>query len=67
MTAIITGGGGDIGGACARLLASNGSNVLVVDADPYAAERVADEINRSTEGRAVAAPADVSVGSDVER
>jgi NAD(P)-dependent dehydrogenase (short-subunit alcohol dehydrogenase family) len=67
MNAIITGGGGDIGSACARLLASSGSDVVVVDADPDAAERVADEINHRSGGRAVAAPADVSVASDVER
>lgn len=67
MSAIITGGGGDIGSACARLLASSGSDVVVVDADSDAAERVADEINQRSGGRAVAAPADVSVASDVER
>jgi NAD(P)-dependent dehydrogenase (short-subunit alcohol dehydrogenase family) len=33
MNVIITGGGGDIGSACARLLASRGAPVLVADAD----------------------------------
>ena len=46
MNAIVTGGGGDIGGACARLLTSNGATVLVVDADLAAAQRVATEINQ---------------------
>jgi len=67
MNAIITGGGGDIGSACARLLASGGSNVLVVDADLMAAERVAREINDRTDGRAIAAAADVSIAADVQR
>jgi NAD(P)-dependent dehydrogenase (short-subunit alcohol dehydrogenase family) len=43
--AIITGGGGDIGASCARLLAAQGASVLVVDADRPAAERVAQRIN----------------------
>jgi NAD(P)-dependent dehydrogenase (short-subunit alcohol dehydrogenase family) len=34
MNAVITGSGGDIGGGCARLLASSGRHVLVVDARP---------------------------------
>jgi NAD(P)-dependent dehydrogenase (short-subunit alcohol dehydrogenase family) len=67
MNAIITGGGGDIGGACARLLATRGANVLVVDSDRVAAERVAHEINRATAGRATAASADVSQSADVQR
>ena len=67
MNAITTGGGGDIGSACARLLASNGSHVLVVDADLEAAERITREINQEAEGRAIAVAADVSVAADVER
>jgi 3-hydroxybutyrate dehydrogenase len=67
MNAIITAGGGDIGSACARLLASSGSNVLVVDANPQAAERIARQINRGAEGKAAAAAADVSVSADVQR
>jgi NAD(P)-dependent dehydrogenase (short-subunit alcohol dehydrogenase family) len=67
MNVIVTGGGGDIGGACARLLASNGSNLLVVDADLQAAERVAREINEGAGGKAIATAADVSIASDVER
>jgi NAD(P)-dependent dehydrogenase (short-subunit alcohol dehydrogenase family) len=67
MNAIITGGGGDIGSACARLLASNGSHVLVVDADLEAAERITREINQGGHGTAVAVAADVSVAADVQR
>lgn len=67
MNAIITGGGGDIGSACARLLASQGSSVLVVDADLVAAERVAREINKGAEAKAIATAADVSIAADVQR
>jgi NAD(P)-dependent dehydrogenase (short-subunit alcohol dehydrogenase family) len=69
MNAIITGGGGDIGGACARLLASRGARVMVVDADLGAAEQVAREINQGAESTAVAEAiaADVSVSADVRR
>ena len=67
MNAIVTGGGGDIGGACARLLAASGADVVVVDADLAAAECVAQEINQSTAGRAIAAAADVSVSAEVQR
>jgi NAD(P)-dependent dehydrogenase (short-subunit alcohol dehydrogenase family) len=67
MNAIVTGGGGDIGGACARLLASRGANVLIVDADSQAAALRADQINRDGKGRALAEPADVSMAADVRR
>ena len=67
MNAIITGGGGDIGSACARLLACSGGNVLVVDAVLEAAERVVREINERAEGKAIATAADVSIAADVQR
>jgi 3alpha(or 20beta)-hydroxysteroid dehydrogenase len=69
MNAIITGDGGDIGGACARLLASRGAKVLVVDADRARAEHVAREINENPQTTAVAEAiaADVSVSADVRR
>jgi NAD(P)-dependent dehydrogenase (short-subunit alcohol dehydrogenase family) len=69
MNAIITGGGGDIGSACTRLLASRGTRVLVVDADRASAERVAREINGNPDTTAVAEAiaADVSVAADVRR
>lgn len=67
MNAIVTGGGGDIGGACARLLASNGATVLVVDADLAAAQRVATEINQKIANAAAAERADVSQSAEVTR
>jgi NAD(P)-dependent dehydrogenase (short-subunit alcohol dehydrogenase family) len=69
MNAIITGCGGDIGSACARLLASRGATVLVIDADRARAERVAREINETPHNPAVAQAitADVSISADVRR
>jgi NAD(P)-dependent dehydrogenase (short-subunit alcohol dehydrogenase family) len=67
MNAIITGGSGDIGGACARQLSSMGANVLIVDADRAAAEHLASEINRKPRAAALVEVADVSVAADVRR
>jgi NAD(P)-dependent dehydrogenase (short-subunit alcohol dehydrogenase family) len=57
--AIVTGGGGGIGGATARALAREGASVVVVDIDRSAAERVAEEIVGAG-GRALALHADLS-------
>jgi NAD(P)-dependent dehydrogenase (short-subunit alcohol dehydrogenase family) len=57
--AIVTGGGGGIGGATARALAREGASVLVVDVDREAAERVAEGI-AGTGGSALAFQADLS-------
>ena len=57
--AIVTGGGGGIGGATARALAREGAAVLVVDIDQAAAERVQDGI-AAAGGRALAFQADLS-------
>jgi NAD(P)-dependent dehydrogenase (short-subunit alcohol dehydrogenase family) len=65
MNVIVTGGSGDIGGACARLLAARGDDVLIVDSDGGAAERLASQINEGTEGRALARTADVALEHDV--
>jgi NAD(P)-dependent dehydrogenase (short-subunit alcohol dehydrogenase family) len=56
--AVVTGGGGGIGAATARLFAQHGARVVVADIDAELGQRVADEISAS--GRsAVAVVADV--------
>jgi NAD(P)-dependent dehydrogenase (short-subunit alcohol dehydrogenase family) len=69
MNTIITGGGGDIGGACARLLATRAAKLLIVDANHARAEHVAREINQTADSPAVAEAiaADVSLAADVRR
>ena len=62
--AIVTGGGGGIGGATARALAREGASVLVVDIDLSAAERVANGITEAGD-RAVAFRADLSDEGEV--
>jgi NAD(P)-dependent dehydrogenase (short-subunit alcohol dehydrogenase family) len=57
--ALITGGGGGVGSACAFRLAEAGASVAVVDMRAGSAEAVADKI-RASGGRAVAYQADVS-------
>jgi 2-hydroxycyclohexanecarboxyl-CoA dehydrogenase len=42
--AVVTGGGGGIGGAVCRRLAAEGARVVVTDVDQAAAERIASEI-----------------------
>jgi len=62
--AIVTGGGGGIGGATARALADEGASVLVVDIDEAAAGRVALGIDQAG-GTAAAFRADLSEEADV--
>ena len=62
--AIVTGGGGGIGGATARALAREGASVLVVDINGPAAESVAAVI-RDTGGAAAALEADLSEEKNV--
>ncbi|HEU0192001.1 MAG TPA: SDR family oxidoreductase [Mycobacterium sp.] len=58
--AIVTGGGGGIGGALAAKLSGEGARVVVADLDAGAAQAVADRINGERPGAAVSAGADVS-------
>ncbi len=61
--AIVTGGGGGIGGATARTLTREGASVLIADIDEDAATIVAEEISRDG-GVAVAHAADLSNDGD---
>src|SRR5690554_1608248 len=63
--AIITGAGGGLGAECARVLASHGAAVAIVDINQQAAESVAAEIE-SAGGQAIALRTDVSSEDDVK-
>ena len=56
--AVVTGGGGGIGAATARLFADHGAQVVVADIDAERAHQTTDQIAASG-GFAVAAVADV--------
>jgi NAD(P)-dependent dehydrogenase (short-subunit alcohol dehydrogenase family) len=56
--AVVTGGGGGIGAATARLFAQHGARVVIADIDASLAERVVDEIAASG-GSGLAAVTDV--------
>ena len=62
--AIVTGGGGGIGGASARALAREGASVVVVDVDEEAAQRVAVGITEAG-GNAASFRADLSEEAEV--
>jgi NAD(P)-dependent dehydrogenase (short-subunit alcohol dehydrogenase family) len=64
--AIVTGAGRNIGEAIAKLFAQEGAKVAVVDLDETRGRRVADEINRTSPGRALAAVCDVASATSVE-
>ena len=64
--ALITGGGGEIGGAIARRFAEAGASVAVADIRRDAAEVVAGEIVAAG-GQAVAVRTNVAVEEDAER
>jgi NAD(P)-dependent dehydrogenase (short-subunit alcohol dehydrogenase family) len=63
--ALVTGGGGEIGGAIARLFATEGAALVVGDVRLPAAEAVAAEIV-SAGGRAIAIGLDVSRATEAE-
>ncbi|NML28840.1 MULTISPECIES: SDR family NAD(P)-dependent oxidoreductase [Zoogloea] len=63
--AIITGAGGGLGAECARVLASQGAGVVVVDINSAAAEAVAESI-RASGGKAIGVSTDVSQEADVK-
>ncbi len=58
--AVVTGGGGGIGGAIARRLVAGGARVAVADLDGAAATAVAAAIERDAPGSALAVEADVT-------
>ncbi|HEU4363249.1 MAG TPA: SDR family oxidoreductase [Mycobacterium sp.] len=58
--AIVTGGGGGIGGALAEKLVRHGARVVVADLDAAAAQAVAERINADQPDAAVSVGADVS-------
>ena len=64
--AIVTGGGRNIGEAIAKIYASEGANVAVVDLDQGRGEKVAKEILAEHPNRAMPVVCDVSSGKDVE-
>jgi 3-oxoacyl-[acyl-carrier protein] reductase len=64
--ALITGGGGGIGGAVAQRLAAAGMTVVVADYDRAAADQVSEEIG-SAGGKADAVSVDVTKADDVRR
>lgn len=66
-TAIVTGGGGGIGGALATRLARDGARVVVADLDAKAAAEVAEQANSQRSGAAVGAGADVSDTAEIQR
>jgi NAD(P)-dependent dehydrogenase (short-subunit alcohol dehydrogenase family) len=64
--ALVTGGGGEIGGAIARRFAGAGAAVLLADIKLDSAVRVAADI-KGKGGRASAVTADVSLSGDAQR
>jgi NAD(P)-dependent dehydrogenase (short-subunit alcohol dehydrogenase family) len=64
--ALVTGGGGEIGGATARLFAREGAHLAICDVRPEAAEATAADI-RNAGGEAIAIAGDVSKPETAKR
>jgi len=64
-TAIVTGGGNGIGKGSCEILAAHGANVVVSDLKLEDAQKVADEINHSGGGKAVAVACNVTKDEDL--
>ncbi|MFJ4653199.1 SDR family oxidoreductase [Nocardia sp. NPDC088792] len=64
--AVVTGGGGGIGGALAARLVRDGAKVVVADLDGDAAARVVAAIDADRPGAAVAVGADVADAAEIE-
>lgn len=65
--AIVTGGGGGIGGAIARALAAGGARVIVADLDGERVQSIADDINAQRPGASIAVCADVASADAIRR
>lgn len=63
--AVVTGSGAGLGAECARVLASHGAKVAVVDINLESAQRVADEIEAAG-GEALAVRTDVISESEIQ-
>ncbi|MGM8364325.1 SDR family oxidoreductase [Virgibacillus sp. W0181] len=65
-TAIVTGASSGIGVGIAKKLAKEGANVTLVARRKEQLENLADEINESGQGKALAVPTNIAVQSEVE-
>ncbi|SNS49956.1 SDR family oxidoreductase [Rhodococcoides kyotonense] len=63
--AVVTGGGGGIGGALAERLAAEGARVVVSDLNPTTASEVVARIDRTSPGAAVSLGGDASKTEDI--
>jgi len=64
--AVITGGASGIGKACALRFAQEGAEIVIADLVGKRCEDAAEEVRKTTNGRALAVPTDVCVEDDIE-